>query len=61
MISSKMELPSKGHLEKVLHIFGYLKKYHNDAMVFYSSETSVSHKYFKREDWYSNSYGYIEE
>ena len=34
MISSHMALPSKGHLEKVLHIFSYFNKHHNDELVF---------------------------
>ena len=29
MMSSHLALPREGHLEQVLHIFAYLKKYHN--------------------------------
>ena len=33
MMSSHLELPREGHLEQVLHIFAYLKKYHNTELV----------------------------
>ena len=41
MISSHMALPSKGHLEKVLHIFSYFNKHHNDELVFDTSDSVV--------------------
>ena len=34
MMSSYLALPREGHLSQVLHIFAYLKKYHNSAPVF---------------------------
>ena len=61
MMSSHLELPWKGHLEQVLHMFGYLKKHQNNEIVFNPSENSVAHQDFKREDWSSNIYGYIKE
>ena len=61
MMSSNLELPSRVHLEQVLHMFGCLKKHHNAEMVFVPSEPSVAHKEFKREDWSSRIYVYIEE
>ena len=32
MMSSHPALPREGHLEQVLHIFAYLKIYHNDRI-----------------------------
>ena len=57
MMSSHLELPIRGYLEKVLHVFGYLNKHNNAEMVFNPIEPSVDHKDFKREDWYSRIYG----
>ena len=56
-----MELTWRGHLEQVIHMFGYIKKYHNDDMVVDLSEPSVDRKYFKHEYWYSSIYGDIKE
>ena len=42
-------------------MFGYLKKHHNDEMLFDPSEPSVYQKDFKRKDWSSNIYGEIKE
>ena len=33
MMSSHLALPREGHLEQVLHIFAYLKKYHNNRIL----------------------------
>ena len=33
MMSSHLALPREGHLEQVLHIFAYLKKYHHTELV----------------------------
>ena len=61
MMSSHLELPRRGHLEQVLHMFGYIKKHHNAEMVFDPSEPSVAHEEFKREDWSSRIYRGIKE
>ena len=34
MMSSHLALPREGHLEQVLHIFAFLKKYHNTELVY---------------------------
>ena len=34
MMTSYTDLPREGHLEKVYHIFGYLKKHHNSELAF---------------------------
>ena len=33
MMSSHLAMPRKGHLDQVLHIFAYLRKYHNTELV----------------------------
>ena len=44
MMPSHLVLPSRGHLEQVIHVFGYIKKNYNAEIVFYPSEPSVAHK-----------------
>ena len=61
MMSSHMELPRRVYLEKVLHMFGYIKKHHNDEMVFNPSEHSVVKEELEREEWYLIIYGEVEE
>ena len=51
MMSS--HLPREGHLKQVLHIFAYLKKYHNTELVYDPSDPVVDEKYFERRDWAS--------
>ena len=34
MMSSHLALPREGHLSQVFHVFAYLKKHHNYALVF---------------------------
>ena len=41
MISSHLALPREGHLEQVLHIFAYLKKYHSTEVVYDPSDPVV--------------------
>ena len=41
MMSSHLALPREGHLEQVLHIFAYLKKYHNTELVYGPSDPVV--------------------
>ena len=57
----KLALPSKVHLEKALHMCGYLNKHHDADMVFDPIEPYVAHKYFKHEDWSSIIYRDIKE
>ena len=61
MMSSHLAFPRRGHLKKVIHVFGYIKKHHSSEMVFDRSTPSVYHRYFKREDWYLSIYCQIEE
>ena len=60
MMSSHLALPREGHLEQVLRIFGYLKKYHNSEMVFDPSDPVVDESQFERRDWTSSEFGHLE-
>ena len=41
MMSSHLALPRKGHMEQVMQIFGYLRKYHNAELVFDPSDVLI--------------------
>ena len=60
MMSSHLALPREGHLEQVLHIFAYLKKYHNTELVYDPSDPAVDENDFKRRDWTSSEFGHVE-
>ena len=47
MMSSHLALPRKGHLEQILHIFAYLKKYHNTELVYDPSDPVVDENDFE--------------
>ena len=57
MMSSHLALPREGHLEQVLHIFGYLKKYHNGTLVYDPSEPEIDENKFLEQDWTSSEFG----
>ena len=57
MMSSHLALPREGHLEQVLHIFAYLKKYHNTELVYDPSDPVVDENDFERRDWASSQFG----
>ena len=46
-----MALPRHGHLEQVLHIFGYLKSHKKMRIMFDSSSPQISPKKFTTYDW----------
>ena len=56
MMSSHLALPREGHLEQVLHICAYLKKYHNYG----PSDPVVDENDFERRDWTSSEFGHVE-
>ena len=60
MMSSHLALPREGHLEQVLHIVAYLKKYHNTELVYDPSDPVVDENDFKRRDWASSEFGHVE-
>ena len=51
MMSSHLELPREGHLDQVFHIFAYLNKHHNSALVFDPSYPDVNIDTFPKHDW----------
>ena len=60
MMSSHLALPREGHLEQVLHIFAYLKKYHNTELVYDPSDPVVDENDFEQRDWVSSEFGHVE-
>ena len=60
MMSSHLALPREGHLAQVLHIFAYLKKHHNYALVFDPSYPDVKIDTFPKHDW-TKLYGDVKE
>ena len=60
MMSSNLALPRKGHLAQVLHIFTYLKKHHNYALLFDPSYPDVNIDTFLKHDW-TKFYGDFKE
>ena len=58
MMSSHLALPRQGHMEAVLHIFAYLKKYHNTEIVFDPSNPVIDESLFDRQDWTSSEFGH---
>ena len=59
MLSSHLALPREGHLEQLLHIFAYLKKYHNTEMVLDPSDPVIDERSFERKDWSTAAYDCI--
>mmetsp|Transcript_24915 Transcript_24915/g.59157 ORF Transcript_24915/g.59157 Transcript_24915/m.59157 type:complete len:877 (+) Transcript_24915:2272-4902(+) len=57
MLSSHLALPREGHLEQVLHIFAYLGKHHNAALVFDPTEWTPPDGDFPKQDWNFSIYG----
>ena len=60
MMSSHLALPRRGHMEQVMQIFGYLKKYYNAELVFDPSDPTINEQDFERRDWTSSEFGHEE-
>ena len=60
MMSSHLALPRKGHMEQVMQIFGYLRKYHNAELVFDPSNPLINELDFEKKDWASSEFGHVE-
>jgi hypothetical protein len=60
MMSSHLVLPREGHFAQVMHIFAYLKKYHNTEMVFDPSEPAIDQAQFDLQDWSSSEFGHVQ-
>ena len=59
MKSSHLALPCEGHLDQVLQIFAYLKKYHNTELVYDPSDPTIYYAEFERRDWESSELRHI--
>ena len=51
LMSSYLAMPREGHLEQVLHIFGYLKCHKKMRLLFDPAYPKINEKWFKRYDW----------
>ena len=51
LLSRYVAAPRVGHLEQVLHIFAYLKKFDHSTMVFDWTEPTIDESLFKQVDW----------
>ena len=60
MMSSNLALTREGHLEQVLHMFAYPKKYHNTELVYDPSDPVVDENDFEISDWESSEFGHVE-
>jgi hypothetical protein len=60
MMSSHMAMPREGHLDAVLHIFGYLKAKYNSRMAFDPTVPYVDETSFQECDW-KDFYGDVRE
>ena len=60
IMSSHLLLPIKWHLSQVFHIFAYLNKHHNYALLFDSSCPNVNIDTYPKHDW-TNFYGDVKE
>ena len=60
LMESHMVMPREGHLDAVLHIFGFLKIKYNSRMCFDSTVPFCDVRAFKECDW-KQFYGEVEE
>jgi hypothetical protein len=60
MLSSHLALPREGHLNQVVHIFEYLRKYHNMELVFDPSDPCVEESNLGLKDWTSTEFGHLQ-
>ena len=51
MLAPQLELPWKGHLEAVFHIFGYMKGHPNARMLFNPTYPTPDMSMFQEHDW----------
>ena len=50
-------MPREGHLQRLFHIFAYLKENHNTNIVFDPSVPDFDADKFQRQYWSQNVYG----
>ena len=59
MMSYHIELPHKGNIDQVIHIFAYMRKHHNDEMIFYPIDTVVDEEKYELKYWTSSEFGHL--
>ena len=59
-MSAHLALPRQGHLEQVIHIFGYIKSHNKFRLMFDSDDPHICDKMFKSYYWF-DSYKNTEE
>jgi hypothetical protein len=59
-IASQMATPREGHLDALMHIFGFLRINHNSRMAYDPSYPTIDMNVFKPNNWKS-FYGNVEE
>ena len=52
LMSTYLAMPREGHLEQVLHIFGYLKSHKKMRILFDPAYPQINENWFKRYDWH---------
>ena len=51
-MSAHLALPRIGHIEEVIHMFGYLKLHPKGKIAFDAAHPSIDERRFKKYDWY---------
>jgi hypothetical protein len=51
LMASQMAMPREGHLDAILHIFGFLRRKYNSRMAFDPTVTFVNESVFKKCNW----------
>ena len=52
LMSAHLTLPRLGHLEQLIHIFGYLKAHPKRKLAFDAAHPNIDERRFKKYDWY---------
>ena len=52
LMSAHLALPHIGHLDQIIHMFGYLKLYLKRKKEFDAAHPSIDKRIFKKYDWY---------
>ena len=60
-MSYHLALLWRGHLERLFHMFYYLKKYHNSQIMFYPTDIDVDMVDLQLEQWGISIYGDVKE
>ena len=60
MMLSHLALPHEGHLDQVLQIFAYLKKYHNTKLVYDPNDPRIKYAVFERRDCTSLEFRHLD-